>query len=130
MVTHQSMSTTMSSARNSVVSLSSNGSVKVETRLVSNERQSSIQQEGAMLPSSSSKDDDLLSTSSDEVENMATRTLQQLEESTSIISANSDDDSVKKEKQDEKDVEKGEGNGDDEKGLYFDTYWFLTNRKS
>lgn len=70
----------MSSARNSVVSLSSNGSVKVETRLVGNERHSSIQQEGAMLPSSSSKDDDLLSTSSDEVENMATRTLQQLEE--------------------------------------------------
>uniref|UniRef100_A0A8R1IEV4 Uncharacterized protein n=1 Tax=Caenorhabditis japonica TaxID=281687 RepID=A0A8R1IEV4_CAEJA len=70
----------MSSARNSVVSLSSNGSVKVETRLVNNERNSSIQQEGAMLPSSSSKDDDLLSTSSDEVENMATRTLQQLEE--------------------------------------------------
>ncbi|CCD83469.1 Band 7 domain-containing protein [Caenorhabditis elegans] len=122
------MSATMSSARNSVVSLSSNGSVKVETRLVSNERSSSIQQEGAMLPSSSSKDDDLLSTSSDEVENMATRTLQQLEESTSIISANSDDDSVKKEKQAEKDVEKG--NGKEEKANIQNEFgvcgWILT----
>ncbi|CAB3400296.1 unnamed protein product [Caenorhabditis bovis] len=102
------------SARNSVVSHSSNGSVKVETRLAGNDsRMSSFQQEGAMLPSSSSKDDDLLSTSSDEVENMATRTLQHMEESASIITANSED-SVKK--PENPDVEKGSTEEDAEKG--------------
>ncbi|CAI4233241.1 unnamed protein product [Auanema sp. JU1783] len=86
------------SARNSVVSLSSNGSgSRVETRLVDSHRLSvtsrtSGGQEGAMLPSSSSKDDDdLLSTSSDEVETMAMQTLSQYEENKSIISGKSDD---------------------------------------
>ncbi|CAD6187425.1 unnamed protein product [Caenorhabditis auriculariae] len=90
----------MSSARNSVASLSSNGSAKVETRLTSghNSRLGSIQQEGAMLPSSSSKDDDLLSTSSDEVENAAMRTLQHMEETKSIVANKSDDDSIFEEK--------------------------------
>lgn len=71
----------MSSARNSVVSLSSSaGSTKVETRLVAESKSSLVGGEGAMLHSSSSKDDDLLSTSSDEIETMARRTLGNLPE--------------------------------------------------
>ncbi|VDK45287.1 unnamed protein product [Cylicostephanus goldi] len=73
------------SARNSIVSLSSASSAKVETRLAELPSQTSLSshgfgQEGPMLPSSSSKDDDLLSSSSDEIENMAMRALEHLEE--------------------------------------------------
>uniref|UniRef100_A0A1I7X459 USP domain-containing protein n=1 Tax=Heterorhabditis bacteriophora TaxID=37862 RepID=A0A1I7X459_HETBA len=102
------------SARNSVVSLSSNGSSRVETRLMDTpSRPLSIvshrcmPEEGAMLPSSSSKDDDLLSTSSDEVENMAMQTLVHLGKNKSVVSTKSDnsDDDLKKIKLQNEDFE-------------------------
>ncbi|KAK6762030.1 hypothetical protein RB195_022937 [Necator americanus] len=73
------------STRNSVVSLSSSSSTKVETHLIELPSQTSLfshgsGQEGPMIPSNSSKDDDL-SSSSIEIENMAMRALENLEES-------------------------------------------------
>ncbi|PAV81801.1 hypothetical protein WR25_10158 [Diploscapter pachys] len=121
------------SARNSVVSLSSTGSnSRIETKLAENHTSSArappstASQEGAMLPSSSSKDD-ILSTSSDEIENIAMRTLDNLEERKSIVSVKSNEtsvDSIDKEKipdDKKKDVEKADGGkgGEPEKGFKY-----------
>uniref|UniRef100_A0A1I8AN90 Uncharacterized protein n=1 Tax=Steinernema glaseri TaxID=37863 RepID=A0A1I8AN90_9BILA len=72
------MSSSVHSARNSIVSLVSSNDAHshVDSRSV----QTKLVDEGAMLPSSSSKDEDILSDSSDEIENIAMQTLEHLHE--------------------------------------------------
>ena len=73
--------TTVSSARNSVVSLvSTTGSGITQTRDSRRVETKLLEDEGVIIPSSSSKDDDILSESSDDIETIAMQTLEHIRE--------------------------------------------------